>query len=313
MLLTEVQPVQRAGSPRAFTVSAIFHAAAIALLLTIRFAPALVQARPWHVTLIAPPRELPAPPEVPVTAPAPRVFRPVEIEPRPVEAKVILEAPPAIEIRRTPAPVVELPRVIPPPPALKTDNLAETRIAPAIQPGIPLRPAGFAATETSVPVREPVRIASTGLFDSAGSATNGRPRAATRSSGFSDIGAASIEPVRRSLANAAFGDTTVAARANAAREAAVQPLTAPIEIQFKPRPVYSDEARRLRLEGEVLIEAVFEANGALQIVRVVRGLGHGLDESAIAAARAIRFRPAQRGGHAVDSTAIVHIAFQLAY
>ena len=48
-------------------------------------------------------------------------------------------------------------------------------------------------------------------------------------------------------------------------------------------------------------------------MRVVRGLGHGLDENAISAAQSIRFRPAQRGGAPVDTTAIVHIIFQLAY
>jgi hypothetical protein len=42
-------------------------------------------------------------------------------------------------------------------------------------------------------------------------------------------------------------------------------------------------------------------------------LGHGLDENAIAAARAIQFRPAKRGDTAADSTAVVHIVFQLAY
>jgi hypothetical protein len=49
------------------------------------------------------------------------------------------------------------------------------------------------------------------------------------------------------------------------------------------------------------------------VLRIVRGLDHGLDENAIAAAEAIRFRPAERAGTAADSTAIVHIVFQLAY
>jgi len=46
--------------------------------------------------------------------------------------------------------------------------------------------------------------------------------------------------------------------------------------------------------------------------RVVRGLGHGLDEAAVSAANKIRFKPAQRNGSAVTSTAIVHVVFQLA-
>jgi TonB family protein len=119
--------------------------------------------------------------------------------------------------------------------------------------------------------------------------------------------------VRRSIANASFGDSTIAARANGVREATPEALTAPLEIQFKPRPVYSEEARRLHIEGEVEIEMMFEASGAVHIVRVVRGLGHGLDEAAMVAARGIRFRPAQRGGRPADCSAMVHIAFQLAY
>ena len=89
--------------------------------------------------------------------------------------------------------------------------------------------------------------------------------------------------------------------------------TSPVEITYKPQPVYTDEARSLKLEGEVLLEMSFSAAGTLHVNRVVRGLGHGLDEAAIAAANKIRFKPATRGGQPVDSTAIVHVVFQLAY
>lgn len=88
--------------------------------------------------------------------------------------------------------------------------------------------------------------------------------------------------------------------------------TFPVEIVSKPKPVYTDEARKLNLEGEVLLEVLFGANGELHVNRVVRGLGHGLDEAAVTAAAKIRFKPAQRNGSAVDSTAIVHVMFQLA-
>ncbi len=91
------------------------------------------------------------------------------------------------------------------------------------------------------------------------------------------------------------------------------PLTSQVEITYKPQPVYSQEARNLKIEGEVLLEVSFEANGQLHVNRVVRGLGHGLDESAVAAAKQMRFKPALRGGTAVDSTAIVHVVFALAY
>ena len=89
-------------------------------------------------------------------------------------------------------------------------------------------------------------------------------------------------------------------------------LTAQVEILYKPKPAYTDEARKLNLEGEVLLEVLFGANGELHINRVVRGLGHGLDEAAVSAANKIKFKPAQRNGSAVDSTAVVHVMFQLA-
>ena len=101
--------------------------------------------------------------------------------------------------------------------------------------------------------------------------------------------------------------------------AAVKPVqtdgtpTTPVEILAKPNPVYTNEARQLKIEGEVLLEVMFGANGQLQVNRVVRGLGHGLDESAVAAAGKIQFKPASRNGSPVDSTAIVHVTFQLAY
>jgi TonB family protein len=87
-------------------------------------------------------------------------------------------------------------------------------------------------------------------------------------------------------------------------------LTSQVEIIYKPKPSYTEEARKLNLEGEVLLEVMFGANGELRVNRVVRGLGHGLDEAAVTAANKIRFKPAQRNGSSVDSTAIVHVLFQ---
>ena len=78
-------------------------------------------------------------------------------------------------------------------------------------------------------------------------------------------------------------------------------------------PVYTAEARKLGLEGEVLVEVVFPASGPVRIVRVSKGLGHGLDEAAISAAQRIRFKPATQSGQPVDFPATVHIEFQLAF
>jgi TonB family protein len=98
-----------------------------------------------------------------------------------------------------------------------------------------------------------------------------------------------------------------------AQQAQTGPATTPVEIISKPNPVYTEEARQLRLQGEVLLEVLFGANGQLHVNRVVRGMGHGLDEAAVSAANKIRFKPAQHDNEPIDSTAIVHVVFQLAY
>jgi TonB family protein len=89
-------------------------------------------------------------------------------------------------------------------------------------------------------------------------------------------------------------------------------LTTQVEILYKPKPVYTDEARKLNIEGEVLLEVMFGANGDLHVNRVVQGLGHGLDEAAVGAASKMKFKPAQRNGSPVDSLSIVHVMFQTA-
>ena len=89
--------------------------------------------------------------------------------------------------------------------------------------------------------------------------------------------------------------------------------TTPVQILFKPKPVYTDEARAKKIEGDVVLQVVFAASGEIKVERVVQGLGYGLEDSAESAARQIRFRPAQQAGQPVDSTAIVHITFEMAY
>jgi TonB family protein len=89
--------------------------------------------------------------------------------------------------------------------------------------------------------------------------------------------------------------------------------TKPVEITYKPNPIYTDEARALKLEGDVLLDVIFGANGQIQILHVARGLGHGLDEAAVRSAQQIRFKPAMRDGQPVDSEATLHVRFQLAY
>jgi TonB family protein len=87
-----------------------------------------------------------------------------------------------------------------------------------------------------------------------------------------------------------------------------------VVILAKPRPMYSAEALKLNIEGEVLLDVIFPASGgAVHVNRVVKGLGHGLDEAAVQAAEQIKFKPALSNGHPVDFPAVIHIVFQMAY
>jgi len=116
-----------------------------------------------------------------------------------------------------------------------------------------------------------------------------------------------------SVQQGSFSDqATVAATPHVKQTAAVS-NSRPVEVLFKPKPEYTEEARAKKIEGEVLLQVTFAASGEVRVERVVQGLGYGLDNAAQAAARQIRFRPAEQGGQPVDSNAIVHITFALAY
>lgn len=111
-----------------------------------------------------------------------------------------------------------------------------------------------------------------------------------------------------------FGNATdMTAEAPKKKAAATGPADTPPDILSKPQPEYTAEGRRLKIEGDVVIDLVFLANGNVQINRVVSGLGHGLDESAVRAAQQIKFKPAKREGESVDYPARVRIEFRLAY
>ena len=121
-------------------------------------------------------------------------------------------------------------------------------------------------------------------------------------------------PKRGALQSTGFADQTVAAPEAPKKKASTgEGATTPVDILEKPHPEYTAEGRSLRIEGDVVLEMVFLANGSIQVNRVVSGLGHGLDEAATRAAQQIKFKPAKREGQAVDFPARVRIEFRLAY
>ncbi|SPF43185.1 TonB-like protein [Candidatus Sulfotelmatobacter kueseliae] len=166
--------------------------------------------------------------------------------------------------------------------------------------------------------KSPVNIAQAGGFDlptgpGYGNGTGGAngARGVVASAGFGG-GAAVQTPSspRGTVHQAGFGDADVPAPPTVQARPAVVTMT-PAEIISKPTPVYTAEARAKRIEGEVLLEVTFEASGKIEVLRVIRGLGYGLDDAAIRAAEQIRFKPALQDGRPSDSTAVLHIIFQL--
>lgn len=85
-----------------------------------------------------------------------------------------------------------------------------------------------------------------------------------------------------------------------------------VEVISHPKPQYTAEARQLKIQGDVVLEVRFSADGRCHVIRVVRGLGHGLDEQAIRVAEETHFKPATRDGKPVDITTYYRIDFQLA-
>ncbi len=168
-----------------------------------------------------------------------------------------------------------------------------------------------------------VNIAAAGSFDlpAGGGYGNGSggtkgARGVVASSGFGSgtaTGNGQAQPSATAVQHTGFGDagTPVQTSSHAHAEVASGPVL-PAEIISKPTPSYTAEARSLGIQGEVLLEVVLQASGSLQVVRVVRGLGHGLDDNAVKAAEQIRFHPAMRNGQPVASTVVLHIVFQLA-
>lgn len=296
--------------------------------------------RDYHfVTLVSTPPPVPQTP-APVRnfpVPAPKITEPVT--PRPEAMRV----PQELVRKKPPVPEEQAPKVT---------LAANKEILPDVKPMIPRQPVktnvfstGTSATPTmaaapqkvqtggfgdpngvpaSDPKGHPVTIAQAGSFDMPagpgyGNGTGGShgARGVVASTGFGSGVAtgdgSGISNSRGAVRQAGFGDADVVAASQPKPKSAEPAVkTLPVEITFKPRPVYTDEGRQLKIEGEVLLDVIFTSTGQIRIVKVMRGLGHGLDESAVRAAEKIQFKPAQQDGHPADFEAVLHIAFQLA-
>src|SRR5271155_5034601 len=324
-----------------FVFSTGMQAAAVALLIWVRLLYPTVVAAPEHtfrsVELVSPPvpvnhqpqpaRQLQQPAVIarldpPVNAlrlPAPLPKAPVkaEVDTAPtvsIAAKKLDPLPPA------PAPVI-------PKQAVKTNvfSTGSSAVPTIARAPSQVQTGGF-GDPNGIPAKagqtKAVNIAAAGSFDlpsgpGYGNGTGGAKGVpgVVVSTGFGN-GTATPDTrprVTGTVQSSGFASADVPAPPTVhSRPAEATANVLPAEILSKPTPVYTQEARNLKIEGEVLLEVVLEASGKLRVLRVVHGLGHGLDDNAVKAAEQIHFKPAVKDGQPTDSTVVVHIIFQMA-
>ena len=254
-------------------------------------------------------------------------------------ARMVFIMPAAALVTLPPAPLVA-PR-LPPPPApqrlpkrARAEAPAPLAVAPIVARAVEPAPAlhvVVASPERPIEQPEIRRPLETGLFERATGARTTQAAAAVTTGGF-DNAPASPRGAKQlgAVTTGGFGsgappqpktpngevqtagfDQRTSAPVRPSVAAATKPADQPVEIVFKPTPEYTEEARSARIEGTVSLELEFTVTGEVRVLRIVRGLGHGLDEAAQRAALRIRFKPALSDGRPVDSRATVHITFRL--
>lgn len=82
-------------------------------------------------------------------------------------------------------------------------------------------------------------------------------------------------------------------------------------LLYKVEPEYSEEARKAKFQGTVVLYVVVDDKGNPQNLKVVRALGLGLDEKAIEAVQKWRFKPGLKDGRAVAVAATIEVNFRL--
>jgi protein TonB len=91
------------------------------------------------------------------------------------------------------------------------------------------------------------------------------------------------------------------------------PGVAPPELVSTPKPEYPPQARRLRVEGVVVVSVLVDENGNVQDARLLEPIQQkvGINEAALAVAHSARYRPATKEGVRVKMWTRLRIPFKL--
>jgi TonB family protein len=267
----------------------------------------------------------PEPPKLVVKLEQPKIAMP-KIEPKPEPKPIQMEAKlnmPAIKIAKPAVVLAPQPKAAMAAAMPAQDNTVKASTAPVhlgqtfgVTPNPnATRPATVAAIGNPYgglqgPATAPHGVVgSTGIGNGLKSGSNAGVVGKVASAGVPGAATANNGPVGK-VAQAVA--PTVVATAVPMQKMTTGPAMTNIEVLSKPPVQYTSEARQLRIEGDVVLKVTFTAAGQVVINGVLRGLGHGLDEEARRVASQIRFRPATKGGQAVDATTTITITFQLA-
>lgn len=308
--------------------------------------PQFINTQISHIDLVAPTPELVSKPEVVKTVrPQPRPIKDLmPAVPAKIEAPMIAVLRPQ-RIQRTKLPELQVEQTVAPRFDSKVLNaLPGPHTTPKVVASTNF---GGSSAEVTLPHTAPSKVQTGGFGDPNGVPVNangsGKPNIAAAGSfdlpggaGYGN-GTGGARGLRGTVSSAGFGNGTavqgggghggnsgqghvqtagfnqapVAAAPTQRASAISRPVNQPVAIQSKLQPLYTREAREHRVEGEVLLNVVFAADGRVRVLNVVRGLGYGLDEAAQHAVQGMKFTPALRDGRPVDSTATLHVIFQL--
>jgi TonB family protein len=200
---------------------------------------------------------------------------------------------------------------------------AETLTASAVKKPIEIQTGTFGdGVPSSRSEKTRLAISETGSFETSGDFTSaksdlgsGNSKKIGRLTGFGDALTGESETVgnnQHRAPHAVTFDDSTSSRLSGPPDTP-RGESRPVEVLSKPDPIYSEEARRLRIEGVVILETEFELDGHVHVVRVNRGLGHGLDEAAINVVESMTCKPAIRNGTPLVFRGIVQVRFQLAF
>jgi len=217
--------------------------------------------------------------------------------------------PPTAKMKSAPA----LRSPVPPPRRLTTQKPEPTRVRPT-PPPVPVASPRIEEPPASAPiitpqVVAPVASASTDTRDRAGLLAES-PREADTQGGGSGGGAGSGQGTGIGEGTGSGIGPGSGGGTGGGPYRPGSGITAP-DLLREVRPDYTDDARRLGIEGEVVLEIIVRADGSVGDVRVVQGLRGGLDRRAVDAVRQWRFSPARRHGAPVDVVVEVAVEFKL--